>query len=64
MRKGVKDLPLKDLGMSKDLPDPRFWTGNLLLPMEKQDTAETDREHKISELITFRNENPVAKMPE
>jgi len=45
-RKGVQDLPLKDLGMWTDFPNPRFWTCNLLLPMEKQDTAEKDIEHK------------------
>ena len=44
--KGVDDLPLKDLGMRTDFPNPRFWTCNLLSPMEKQDTAETDIERK------------------
>lgn len=44
-RKEVQSLPSKDLGMRKDLPDPVFWIGNLLLPMEKQDTAETGRSY-------------------
>jgi hypothetical protein len=39
-------LPSKDLGMRTDFPNPRFWTCNLLSPMEKQDTAEIDIEHK------------------
>jgi 2'-5' RNA ligase len=41
IEKEVFNLPLKGLGMWKDTPDPRFWTGNLLLPMEKQDTVGT-----------------------
>lgn len=32
--------------MWKDIPDPRFWTGNQLLPMEKQGTAGTKVKYK------------------
>lgn len=38
-RNEVQDLPPKDLGMRTDLQDPVFWSGNLLIPMEKQGTA-------------------------
>jgi hypothetical protein len=35
LKKEALNLPSKGHGMWKDTPDPRFWTGNLLLPTEK-----------------------------